>query len=207
MRLSLSEWESFYVITGSSAAALTGLMFVVVALAAERIQRQQSDGVGAFSTPTVAHFSIVLLIASLMSVPGHSVVSLSLCIGGCAAVGLTSSGRAGLRMKKVAGYTPETEDWAFHVILPLASYGVLLVSAFLIGTAQELALIMVAIGVLALIFIGIHNAWDVAVFLVTQHAPIGSASAVTTVTPAAKPESIAAPAAAQSDGSGSFGPG
>lgn len=204
MRLSLSEWESFYVITGSSAGALTGLMFVVVALAAERIQRQQSDGVGAFSTPTVVHFSLVLLIASLMSMPGHSVLSLTLCIGGCAAAGLTSSGRAGLRMKKVAGYTPETEDWAFHVILPLASYGVLLVSAFLIGTAQEFALILVAIGVLALIFIGIHNAWDVAVFLVTQHAPVGSDSVVTAAAPAVTPDSVATPAAAQSDGSGSL---
>src|ERR1041384_3296763 len=29
----LTEWESFYVIVGSSAGALTGLMFVVIALA------------------------------------------------------------------------------------------------------------------------------------------------------------------------------
>ena len=29
------EWESFYVIVGSSAAALTGLQFVVVALSAD----------------------------------------------------------------------------------------------------------------------------------------------------------------------------
>ena len=206
MRLSLSEWESFYVITGSSAAALTGLMFVVVALAAERIQRQQSDGVGAFSTPTVAHFSLVLLIASLMSVPGQSVLSLSICIGGCAVAGLTSSGRAGLRMRRLEAYSPETEDWAFHVILPFVAYAVLLVSAFLIGAAQELALILVATAVLALIFIGIHNAWDVAVFLVTQHAPIVSTSDVT-VTPPVTPESVAAPVAAESDGSGSLSPG
>ena len=31
----LTEWETFYVIIGSSAAALTGLMFVVIALNAE----------------------------------------------------------------------------------------------------------------------------------------------------------------------------
>ena len=30
-----AEWESFYVIIGSSAAALTGLQFVVVALSAD----------------------------------------------------------------------------------------------------------------------------------------------------------------------------
>jgi hypothetical protein len=33
----LAEWESFYVIVGSSSAALTGLQFVVIALVADLI--------------------------------------------------------------------------------------------------------------------------------------------------------------------------
>ena len=35
MESPLSKWESFYVIVGSSAGALTGLQFVVMALVAE----------------------------------------------------------------------------------------------------------------------------------------------------------------------------
>jgi hypothetical protein len=36
----LADWESFYVIVGSSAGALTGLMFVVITLVADaRIKR------------------------------------------------------------------------------------------------------------------------------------------------------------------------
>ncbi len=38
----LSGWDTFYVITGSSAAALTGLMFVVVALTGEGPQGSSS---------------------------------------------------------------------------------------------------------------------------------------------------------------------
>src|SRR5919201_266926 len=34
-----AEWESFYVIVGSSAAALTGLQFVVIALVARRARQ------------------------------------------------------------------------------------------------------------------------------------------------------------------------
>jgi len=34
----LAHWESFYVIVGSSAAALTGLMFVVITLIADSKQ-------------------------------------------------------------------------------------------------------------------------------------------------------------------------
>lgn len=169
MPISLSEWESFYVITGSSAAALTGLMFVVVALAADRRQRQVPDGVGAFSTPTVGHFALVLLLACIMTMPGHTALSLGICIGGCAAAGLISAGLGGLRMKRLTAYKPATEDWVWHVILPFIAYAILLVSAFLPGTLA--GLVVVAAIVLALIFIGIHNAWDVAVYLVTEGVP------------------------------------
>jgi hypothetical protein len=46
-----SVWESFYVIIGSSAAALTGLQFVVIALIAEARTRSTSREIAAFGTP------------------------------------------------------------------------------------------------------------------------------------------------------------
>ncbi|HEY3258382.1 MAG TPA: hypothetical protein VGJ64_05960 [Gemmatimonadaceae bacterium] len=163
-------------------------MFVVVALVADRIERREPDGVGAFSTPTVAHFAIVLLVASIMTMPLHRVLSLSICIGGCAVAGLTSSGLAGVRMRKLRTYKPAPEDWVWHVILPFAAYAVLLASAFLLGAAQELSLAVISAAVLALIFIGIHNAGDVAVFIVTEGVPAAGAHDVTAVPPPAKPD-------------------
>src|SRR5437867_13116458 len=59
----LAAWESFYVIVGSSAAALTGLQFVVIALIAESGRRSTSKEITAFGTPTIVHFCAVLLIA------------------------------------------------------------------------------------------------------------------------------------------------
>ena len=38
--LPLAEWEGFYVIVGTSAAALTGLMFVVIAVVADAGRRR-----------------------------------------------------------------------------------------------------------------------------------------------------------------------
>lgn len=199
MRLSLSEWETFYVITGSSAAALTGIMFVVIALVADRVKQRPSGGMSAFSTPTVGHFAIVLLLASVMTIPRHSLLTLGLCIGGCALAGLTSTGIAGMHMGRVKGYRPATEDWLWHVIIPFASYAVLLVCPFLLGGAQELALVMTAGVVLALIFIGIHNAWDVAVFIVTQHVPEVGADDTNAATATPNTEAVATPVAARSD--------
>jgi lipid-binding SYLF domain-containing protein len=49
----LGRWESFYVIVGSSAGALTGLQFVVIALIAENQAARSMREIRAFGTPTV----------------------------------------------------------------------------------------------------------------------------------------------------------
>jgi hypothetical protein len=76
----LADWGNFYVITGSAAAALTGLTFVVIALAAGAI-RVSTTGLRAFITPTIVHFGTVLALAAFLSVPHQSLVSLSLGFG------------------------------------------------------------------------------------------------------------------------------
>src|SRR5262245_38998679 len=64
-----AEWESFYVIVGSSAAALTGLQFVVLTLIADSAVGASAAEVAAFGTPTVVHFSAVLLMSAILSAP------------------------------------------------------------------------------------------------------------------------------------------
>src|SRR3989449_11637910 len=81
-----SAWESFYVSNGSSAAALTGLQFVVVVLGAEA--RSLGPEVGAFGTPTVVHFCPVLLMSAILSVPWRAVSHAGLFL---AAVGVAGS--------------------------------------------------------------------------------------------------------------------
>ena len=51
--LPLATWQNFYVITGSAAATLTGLMFVVISLIVGTRARVSpaSGGIAAFSTP------------------------------------------------------------------------------------------------------------------------------------------------------------
>jgi hypothetical protein len=52
----LAAWQSFYVVLGSAAAALTGLQFVVMALVSNSRQTGSMREVDAFGTPTVVHF-------------------------------------------------------------------------------------------------------------------------------------------------------
>lgn len=166
---SLHEWETFYVITGSSGAGLTGLMFVVITLAAERMERStraERTAATGFSTPTVIHFAMVLLIASIMTMPRRGALSLGICLSACAVAGLVFTLHLGIRrLRRVTTYVPVAEDWIWHAILPCVAYAALLVAALILGVARDGALYLVASIVLLLLYIGVHNAWDSALYL------------------------------------------
>src|SRR3954465_9229398 len=117
----LSEWESFYVITGSSGAALTGLVFVVITLAADRIP-SSGQSTGAFATPNVVHFALVLLIAAIMTIPRETATTLGLCLLGTAVGGATYAVTTVVNMRQQKNYTPVMEDWIFHAIFPVGAY-------------------------------------------------------------------------------------
>jgi hypothetical protein len=161
----LSEWETFYVIVGSSGAALTGLMFVVIALAADRKRLQEGGSVSAFGTPTIMHFGMVLLVSCLATIPRRTVLTLSLSISACALGGLIFTIVGIVRMKRQTGYTPVMEDWVWHAILPVAAYSALTLAGLLLWWSPHLALHLIASMALSLLFIGMHNAWDAAVYI------------------------------------------
>lgn len=164
----LSEWETFYVITGSSAAALTGLMFVVVALRTEARVEEAEGGVRAFGTPTVVHFCAVLLLAAILSIPGQSASSLALCVGGAGLAGLALSAWVVVQARRQRSYAPVPSDWIWHVVLPLVAYAALVAAAVELSRRPAAALDVVAAAALLLLFLGIHNAWDAAVWIAAR---------------------------------------
>ncbi len=164
----LSEWETFYVVTGSAAAALTGLMFVVIALRTEAIGDGIEGGVRAFGTPTVLHFCGVLLIAATLSIPRQTVTSLELCVGGTGIAGLALSTWVVVQARRQSSYTPVLSDWIWHVAMPLIAYASVAAAAGVLSRSPAVALDIVAAASLLLLFIGIHNAWDAAVWIAAR---------------------------------------
>src|SRR5574342_953389 len=163
----LSEWGTFYVITGSAAAALTGLMFVVIALRAEAIADVEG-GVRAFGTPTVLHFCGVLLLAAILSIPRQTATSLALCVGGTAIAGLALSTWVVVQARRQSSYEPVLSDWIWHVAMPLVAYAAVAAAAGVLLRWPAVALDLVAAASLLLLFIGIRNAWDAAVWIAAR---------------------------------------
>src|ERR1041385_5221466 len=87
-RSSLAAWESFYVIVGSSAGALTGLQFVVMALIAESRTRSSSREGAGFWSPTSVHFCAALLLPAILSAPWPALTFAGIAVGACGAAGV-----------------------------------------------------------------------------------------------------------------------
>jgi hypothetical protein len=164
----LKAWTDFYVIVGSSAAALTGLMFVVITLVAGLRARTSRDGIAAFSTPTVVHFCAALLIGAAIAAPWPTLA----CVGGLLAVAallaLVYSVRIIARARAVEDYDPDLEDRLSYMILPIIAYSIMLLAAVLLPFRPATALFGLAGTSLLLIFLGIHNAWDVVTYVGVQ---------------------------------------
>jgi len=167
----LAGWENFYVIVGSSAGGLTGLTFVVIALVRDAA-RTQPSGLHAFVTPTIVHFGAALLLAAYLSMPHQSVPALSAGFGVMGLAGLGYGGLVAARLRRpLAHYVPVREDWIFNAILPTAAYGCLLASAVLVWQRPLATLYVVAAVSMTLLFIGIRNAWDIAVWMTLHKEP------------------------------------
>jgi hypothetical protein len=170
---SLIAWESFYVIVGSSGAALTGLQFVVIALIAESSRRATTREIEAFGTPNIIHFCAVLLVSAILSAPWHTLRSAGIALGVCGIAGLFYGIIVVRRALRQTTYRPVFEDWLWHAALPLIAYAMLLIAAFTLTSYPRRVLFIVGGAALLLLFVGIHNAWDTVTYItVSSESPV-----------------------------------
>ena len=165
----LAPWESFYVIVGSSAGALTGLQFVVIALIAEAEAAAGMLEIRAFGTPTVVHFCAVLFISAVLSAPWHTLSGAGLVLDVCGVAGIVYALTVVRHARRQTGYSPDAEDWFWYSALPLVGYASLLGAGMLLKRHPEMSLFVIAATALLLMFVGIHNAWDSVTYIAVKH--------------------------------------
>ena len=168
----LSQWQNFYMIMGTAAATLTGLMFVVTTLIAglDAHVSTLNAAVPAFNTPVVVQFGAVLLLAGILSAPWQTLASLGLLLG-LIGLGMVIYSIIVLRrMRRVPGYQSTLEDWTWYLALPLLAYASLILAAFVLPGSPAPAFYLVALAMLLLLLTGIRNAWDMVTFLAVERA-------------------------------------
>jgi hypothetical protein len=164
----LPIWQNFYVIIGSAAAALTGLMFVVITLIVGTRARRASEPVAAFSSPTIVHFGAALLVAAILTAPWQALWTVGLLLGLAGLGGVAYAVIVVRRMRRQADYQPVLEDWLWHAVFPLVSYAAIVVAAIVLPINPVPALFVIGAATVLLLFTGIHNAWDAVTYLAVE---------------------------------------
>ena len=108
-----------------------------------------------------------LLVASLLSVPHQTWGTLAACLTTIGLGGMALVLRAVHNVHRQQTYRLVAVDWLWYTVLPPLGYATFAVAGSLLHVAPGAALQLVGAGMLLLLFVGIHNAWDAAVFLAT----------------------------------------
>lgn len=166
----LPAWETFFVIVGSAAAVLTGLVFVAITFVGESRTRRSSEALelhlAAFTGSTVVHLCVVLLICALLSAPWQSLTLPSWLLGGCGLGGVAYALLTARRLRRPLdnAYRPQWEDWLWYAVAPLGAYAALIGAALLLQRSPTRTLFGVGALLLLLLFLGLRNTWDVATY-------------------------------------------
>jgi hypothetical protein len=113
------------------------------------------------------HFAGALVLSAIMSAPWHSYRALSLVLGMCGIGGIVYSAVVMYRAGHQSEYKPVWQDWVFYAVLPSAAYLALASGSVLLDTNTQDGLFVVAAVALALLLIGIHNAWDTVTHIIS----------------------------------------
>lgn len=163
--LSLAEWRDFYVMIGTASGAIVGATFVVATLASG-LKEKASFGMRGFITPTTVHLGSVLVGSAILAIPTLTKLSLAVILGVGGLAGVIYSLVVAARIWRMK---LDRDDRVFYVVLPVVAYATMGMAAFAtVGATPENALEFLALSLIALLIIGIRNAWDMAIFMITR---------------------------------------
>jgi hypothetical protein len=171
----LHDWAAFYLLVGTSAATLAGLLFVALSLAVTLLPTGAANEAGAraFVTPSLVYLVYVLVIAAILNVPQISpeILAAILAVGGIVGVVfVVPRGRTLRAVRSDPNLKPrlDTDDWLWYLALPVLSYCLVVASAVLLLFDIQIALILLAIAVLLLTIAAVRNTWDLMLWIARQ---------------------------------------
>jgi len=166
----LAAWSNLYVVTSAAAAALVGLLFVVISLASDRRPSSEAKQIRIYLTPVVVYFGSVLLLSAALTFPTQSRLSAALCCCGLGAAGifyalsLLLGKRRGASFRSRSGILP-------YSLLPAAAFGLLAAGGAAIDASDpDTGLTLAAVAMLVLLALALRNSWAIAVTVIWPHS-------------------------------------
>jgi len=157
-------WQTFYQMTAEAAATLTGLVFVVVTLSSGRRTPVNERGVLLFTSPTVFQLTSVLVISALALIPEGETPPPVLLMIAWSAGGLIYAATRLIGIARINDPSHWSDVW-YYGVGPTATHLGLAVANIAAFVRLPHSAYAVAICLLALLLLGIRNAWDLATWL------------------------------------------
>jgi hypothetical protein len=165
-------WSEYFFMIGSSAAALIGLMFIVITLTAGRDRRELERGKKLYTSPIVWHLSVILVLSGAAIAPAVPAKLFAVASGGLGILGFAMSVRVAVGIIRIPFASDPRFDAFWYGIAPTIAYVGLTAAAIGILNGYGCAPAAVAIDLMALLLLSIHAEWDLVTFL----APIAGQS-------------------------------
>lgn len=161
-------WGEFFLLAGSAAAVLIGLIFVVVTLMQDKPRSTILTGAKIYMGPTVLKVTFVLVLSAAALIPEITAREIAIV---CAVVAVWGMARGvqsivGIRRRDHDVVPHWSDAWCYGVI-PTIIFAVLAGVAVAFWYELDWAKYGLAVVMTALLLIGIRNEWD----LVTWLAP------------------------------------
>ncbi len=153
-------WETFYLLVGTAAVTLIGLLFVAVSLNIEAFRRNLEADIQLFGVLTFNSFFYVLILAIVFVIPGQTPINLGVLLFALGIIGFLNTANQFRRSRKVhpAGKMSFI-TWRFIgpmlCLLLLAAiavgimlgytglmYGLVAVAVYLLGSAAQNAWVL-----------------------------------------------------------------
>ncbi len=162
-------WDDYFVLLGTAAAGLIGLLFVVVTLTTNFDRSRALRAGGIYMTPIAVHFGAVLSISACTLVPRLTAQQLAGLIAVFVVLGFSASMRTclGIADFRRNEDPPHWSDFWGYGAAPATAYLLLAAAAFGVWRRAEWAPYLMAAVLLVLLLVAIRNAWD----LLTWMAP------------------------------------
>jgi hypothetical protein len=172
----LHQWHDFYILVGTAGATLVGLMFVAASIGARVFNASRGEGLAAFISPTVAHFSAVFFFCVLAIMPAQSFAVPAVLFALVGLFGLCYSGRLLFVFLVRRRFAIDMVDQLFYSLTPPAGYLLAIVAAVMLFMEREASLAVFAAALIVLLIAGIRNAWDMTVWVLTRPESASSAT-------------------------------
>jgi hypothetical protein len=165
----LGHWHEFYMLLGTAAGTLIGLLFVAATVGSGVFSPDRQAPLRVFLSASVVHFGSVLVISLLVLAP---IASWALFGGFVIACGLLGLGYYGMALLDAwrDGLLANLpwDDRVWYAALPIFAYAVETAAGLVLVAHGDGGSAVLAASLLGLLVVGIHNAWDITVWTMTR---------------------------------------